>query len=162
LKRVNGPTVFPCCSSQYNVGPTCNDPCGRANTHGRRLAPDQSCRLSVPRGQDGFFQRRKRTSRVVSRVHGTAGHGSRNTATGHGSWPTSTVAPQVAKCQNHSCYCLAPRRETYPPPTVSNGRRADIGLGIRRLPNPVAGDPESSKPGRTSKKAWVQRSKMAS
>jgi hypothetical protein len=162
LKRVNGPTVFPCCSRQYNVGPTCNDPCGRP-TH---MGVDW---LLISRADSASRGDRTASSRGGSAHHGSCRGFTEPQATGHGirlrvtvPWPTSTVAPQVAKCQNHSCYCLAPRRETYPPPTVSNGRRADIGLGIRRLPNPVAGDPESSKPGRTSKKAWVQRSKMAS
>jgi hypothetical protein len=59
-------------------------------------------------------------------------------------WSPGTVAPQSAKCQNHGCYCFAPLRETYPPPAVSNARRADIGFGIRRLPNPVARRSRSS------------------
>ena len=30
LERVNGPAVWRCCSSQYNVGLTCNDACEQA------------------------------------------------------------------------------------------------------------------------------------
>ena len=53
-------------------------------------------------------------------------------------WFTRTVAPHGTKCQNHTCYWLAAPRETYPLSRCLIERRADVGFGIRRLPNPVA------------------------
>jgi hypothetical protein len=53
------------------------------------------------------------------------------------------------------------RQETYPLWVVSNVLRADIGCGIRRLPNPIARRSQNTGRDRTRKKAWVQRSKMA-
>jgi len=72
---------------------------------------------------------------------GSLGHGTR--VTEHGPrvtapWFTRTVAPHGTKCQNHTCYWLAAPRETYPLSRCLIERRADVGFGIRRLPNPVA------------------------
>ena len=69
-------------------------------------------------------------------------HGSR--ATHHRPrllWPSSTVAPRPAKCQNHECCCFAAPRETSPLLPVSNtgertSDRASAGCQIRSQVDP--------------------------
>jgi hypothetical protein len=89
-------------------------------------------------------------------------HGSR--ATHHRPrllWPSSTVAPRPAKCQNHECCCFAAPRETSPLLPVSNtgertSDRASAGCQIS-----IASRSRMYGRDRTSKKAWVQRSKSS-
>jgi hypothetical protein len=104
----------------------CNS-CGKTRGWGARGGTANSSRSR------GFFAMNLGCLSQLS--HGTrlTDHGPRRPP-----WFTRTVAPHGAKCQNHSCYWLAARRETYPLPRCLIQRRADIGFGIRRLPNPVA------------------------
>ncbi len=57
-------------------------------------------------------------------------------------------------------FALAAGRETSTVDPVSKERRADIGLGVRRPPDPVASRSREVRD-RTRKKAWVHRSNAA-
>jgi hypothetical protein len=87
--------------------------------------------------------------RTACTPSGTANPGCRSSAFratfyGQPPWATApllrTYRCAAARKVPESRLLLLPAkpRETYPPPAVSNTRRADIGFGIRRLPNPVA------------------------
>jgi hypothetical protein len=75
-------------------------------------------------------------------------------------WHPSTVAPQPAKCQNHACCCFAGEpRETF------RSSRCLIHESGHRARHPQNASPVARRfqanMDRTSKKAWVQRSKVA-
>jgi len=76
-------------------------------------------------------------------------------------WSPSTVAPQPAKCQNHTCYRLAAPRETSPLLPVSNSRERTSGGASAGCQARSQGDPKTLRQDRSSKKAWVQRSKLS-